>query len=268
MELDPKLLDQTIALCPTGAITGEPFTLDMGRCLFCGECQNMMPNNIRFSRNWKLWSETREGLIVKADTGVVEPTITKHYSTFRNAINLRQVCAGGDGANEMELNAAGNVNFDMRHYGIEFTASPMHSDGIVLTGPITQKMAPYVERTYNAVPEPKIIVLVGTDAISGGMFADSTEIDRTFLDTVQPTLYIAGHPVHPQSFIGGIRELTGQYLPPKRTLWKFTCRMSRIVWGWICKYCKSAMRWVIQKIKTLSQRKKSASTAAKKGTKK
>ena len=65
------------------------------------------------------------------------------------------------------MNAAGNVNFDMGRFGIEFVASPRHADGIVITGPITSNMARPLQITYDAVPNPKIIVLAGVDSLSG-----------------------------------------------------------------------------------------------------
>ena len=95
-----------------------------------------------------------------------------------------------------ELNAAGNVNFDMGRYGIEFVASPRHADGIVITGPISKNMAEPLQMTYDATPSPKIIILAGTDAISGGIFAESPAIDRRFIEKNHIDLYIPGNPVH------------------------------------------------------------------------
>ena len=92
---------------------------------------------------------------------------------FGKSLKLRQVSAGGDNSCEWELNAAGNVNFDMGRFGIEFVASPRHADGIVITGPITKNMAEPLQICYDAIPHPKIIILAGTDAISGGIFAGS-----------------------------------------------------------------------------------------------
>ncbi len=96
----------------------------------------------------------------------------------------------------------------MSRYGIDFVASPRHADGIVITGPITKNMAEAVQICYDAVPEPKIIVLVGTDAISGGLFADSPAIDRSFLDKYPVDLYIPGNPAHPLTIINGLLDLT------------------------------------------------------------
>jgi Ni,Fe-hydrogenase III small subunit len=86
-------------------------------------------------------------------------------------------------------------------------ASPRHADGIVITGPITENMAEPLERCYNAVPDPKIIILAGTDAISGGIFADSPALNREFLLKHKVDLYIPGNPVHPLTFINGVLDL-------------------------------------------------------------
>jgi Ni,Fe-hydrogenase III small subunit len=123
-------------------------------------------------------------------------------------LKLRQVSAAGDNSCELELNACGNVNFDMGRFGIEFVASPRHADGIVITGPISINMARPLELTYEAVPDPKIIVLAGTDAISGGIFEGSSALDRSFLDKHGIDLYVPGNPIHPLTFINGILELT------------------------------------------------------------
>lgn len=213
--LDTKALDECIKMCPTGALTAKPFTLDMGKCIFCGECARKLPHNIGFTQSTNIWSLTREGLIIKADSDRFDEEYYENEHLrkrlFSGAIKLRQVCAGGDGACEMEMGAAGNVNFDMRRFGIEFTASPRHSDAVVVTGPITKKMAEPLRVTYEAMAEPRLLILVGADAISGGLFAKSDAIDRSFFDTHTPNLYIAGHPAHPYALIGGIRDLVGQH---------------------------------------------------------
>ncbi len=211
--LDNIKLAECVKMCPTGAISAAPFTLDMGKCIFCGECERMMPDNIHFTQSWYLWSLTREGLVVKADDPELQIRKKEHdnlrFKKYRRAIKLRQVCAGGDGACETELGAAGNVNFDMRRFGIEFTASPRHSDAVVLTGAITKAMSEPLKVTFAALPEPKMLIAVGADAISGGLFVDSPAIDRSFLDEHKPNLYVAGHPSHPFAIIGGIRDLIG-----------------------------------------------------------
>jgi Ni,Fe-hydrogenase III small subunit len=97
----------------------------------------------------------------------------------------------------------------MGRFGIEFVASPRHADGIVITGPISVNMAEPLEITYGAVPSPRMIILAGTDAISGGIFVDSPAIDRSFLERNHVDLYVPGNPVHPLTFINGVMELLG-----------------------------------------------------------
>ena len=203
---------ELMEMCPTGAISGDPLGIDMGRCVFCGECQKRFPHRIRFTKDYKIASFTRDNLIIRegqnfpvvADPALVRQEIRKYYG---KSLKLRQVSAAGDNSCEWELNAAGNVNFDMGRFGIEFVASPRHADGIVITGPISKNMAGPLQICYDAVPHPKIIILAGTDAISGGIFTGSRALDRSFLEKYKVDLYVPGNPVHPLTFINGVLNL-------------------------------------------------------------
>jgi len=202
-----------LSICPTGALSIHPLKIDMGKCTFCGACKNVCERNaINFSNFYKLTSTAKESLIVDERTTPelfyktaieVRKEIT---SVFSKSLKLRQVSAGGCNGCEMELNAASNVNFDMGRFGIDFVASPRHADGIVITGPITKNMAYALEDCYNAVPDPKIVILCGTCAISGGIYQNSNEIERSFLEKHKIDLYIPGCPVHPLTFINGILD--------------------------------------------------------------
>jgi Ni,Fe-hydrogenase III small subunit len=145
---------------------------------------------------------------VKNDITLNQDMIRKEISKyFSGSLKLRQVSAGGDNSCELELNACGNVNFDMGRFGIEFVASPRHADGIVITGPITENMAEPLQICYDAIPHPKIIILAGTDAISGGIFTGSPALNRSFLNNYKIDLYVPGNPIHPLTFINGVLEL-------------------------------------------------------------
>ena len=204
---------ELVDLCPVEAISVQPVSIDLGKCTFCGECAKRFPNKIRFTTDYKISTNERERLIVKqGDENLIEvnPETVRNEirRIFGRSLKLRQVSAGGDNSCEMELNAANNVQFDMSRYGIEFVASPRHADGIVITGPITENMADALQICYDAVPEPKIIVLVGTDAISGGIHAGSSALNRSFPDKYPVDLYIPGNPAHPLTIINGLLDLT------------------------------------------------------------
>jgi Ni,Fe-hydrogenase III small subunit len=200
--------------CPVMAINGNSGSIDMGRCVFCKECSFLLPNKIRFTNDYRISSNVREALIIKPgsetplqlDENLIRKEIRR---LFKSALKLRQVSAGGDNSCEMELAATGNVNFDFGRFGIEFVASPRHADGIVITGPISENMAEALEITYKAIPSPKIIILAGTDAISGGIFEGSPAIDRRFIEKNHIDLYVPGNPIHPLTYINGVMDLLG-----------------------------------------------------------
>ena len=81
----------------------------------------------------------------------------------------------------------------------------------MITGPITENMAVPLELAYNAVASPKLLILAGTDAVSGGVFAGTPALDRSFLGRFTPDLYVPGNPVHPLTFIHGIMSLLGRF---------------------------------------------------------
>ena len=201
-------------VCPTNAISTDPVRIDLGKCTFCAECYRLYPGKIHFTTDYKLATNERGRLIIaegltsqiSLDTDLVRKDIRR---IFGSSLKLRQVSAGGDNSTELELNASGNVNFDIGRYGIEFVASPRHADGIVITGPISKNMAEPLQITYDATPSPKIIILAGTDAISGGIFEGSPAIDRRFIEQNHIDLYVPGNPVHPLTFINGVMDLLG-----------------------------------------------------------
>jgi Ni,Fe-hydrogenase III small subunit len=170
------------------------------------------PEKISFTKEYKISTNERSRLIVREGENhpiLIDPDQVRNEirRIFGSSLKLRQVSAGGDNSCEIELNATNNVNFDVSRYGIDFVASPRHADGLVITGPITANMAEPLERCYNAVPNPKIIIIAGTDAISGGIFADSPALNREFLSKHAVDLYVPGNPVHPLTFINGVLSL-------------------------------------------------------------
>ena len=199
-------------ICPTNAIQKNPFSIDLGKCTFCGACAFYAPQKIKFTNDHNMATNVRENLIITEGENnnilLNEELIRKEIrSLFGRSLKLRQVCAGGDNSTELELNATENVNFDMGRFGINFVASPRHADGIVISGPISENMAEATQICFDAVPHPKIIILAGTDAISGGIFEGSPALKREFLQKYSIDLYVPGNPPHPLTFINGILKL-------------------------------------------------------------
>lgn len=203
---------QISSICPVGAIGISPLSIDLGKCVFCGECAVAFPQKITFTSDHIISANSREELIVQegndktisVDRKSIRPEIR---SICGRSLKLRQISAAGDNSAEFELNACGNVNFDMGRFGIEFVASPRHADGILITGPISENMSRAIDICYNAISNPQIIILAGTDAISGGIFAGSNSLNRNFIETHKIDLYIPGNPPHPLTIINGILDL-------------------------------------------------------------
>ncbi len=205
-----------VKICPARAIEISPLSVDLGRCILCGDCEAICPAKaIHFSSAHKLAADTREKLVISGEESYekfYEKAVElsrKYKKLFGNSLKLRQVSAGGCNGCEMELGACGNVNFDMGRFGIEFTASPRHADGIVITGPLTENMAYALEETYTSIPDPKIIILTGACAIDKGVFHESESLKRDFTEKFKPDLYIPGCPPHPLTFICGVMDFLG-----------------------------------------------------------
>ena len=203
--------------CPSGAIETSPVKIDLGRCTFCGECQRICPDNgIDFSVLHKVSSSSRDKLLVSAGTDYTEfhrTAITARdtiHRLFGRSLKLRSVSAGGCNACEMELGACSNVNFDMGRFGIEIVASPKHADGIVITGPLTENMSRALYDSYLCTTPDRIVIAMGTCAISGGIFDGSSQLNRDFFKSIKPDLFIPGCPVHPLTFINGVLDLLGR----------------------------------------------------------
>lgn len=204
-------------VCPVGAISTKPLSLDLGKCIFCGDCARLCPEkSIIFSNFFKLSSTSREYLVVDGKkneeeylAGAIEAR-KEIKKIFGSSLKLRQVSAGGCNGCEWELSACGNANFDMGRFGIDIVASPRHADGILITGPISANMAPALQDAYMCTPDPKIVILAGSCAISGGVFHDSPALNREFLDRHKIDLYIPGCPVHPLTVVNGIKQFMGR----------------------------------------------------------
>jgi Ni,Fe-hydrogenase III small subunit/ferredoxin len=200
--------------CPTGALhhSGKRITVDLGKCLFCQDCVENCPQGaIRYTQKYQMAARKRGELILRnPHLPQVVALEEKRRRLFRKSLKLRQVSAGGCNGCELDINVLSTVVFDLGRYGIQFVASPRHADGLLITGPVTENMRLALQKTYEAVAEPKLVIAVGACAISGGPYIDHAEAHNGAESIVPVDLYIPGCPPHPLTILDGLLQLLGR----------------------------------------------------------
>jgi Ni,Fe-hydrogenase III small subunit/NAD-dependent dihydropyrimidine dehydrogenase PreA subunit len=202
-----------VEACPTGAISGAPpLALDLGRCLFCDECVSACPTGaIRFTGEYRMAVRDRGDLVLRGDPlRLARALDARARGIFGRSLRLRHVSAGGSAGCELEVNALNNVVFDLGRFGIQFVASPRHADGLLVTGPVPANMRLALEKTYEAVPSPKLVIAAGAAAISGGPFVGRPEVLGGVGEVLPVDLYVPGHPPHPLTILDGLLRLLGR----------------------------------------------------------
>jgi Ni,Fe-hydrogenase III small subunit/formate hydrogenlyase subunit 6/NADH:ubiquinone oxidoreductase subunit I len=199
--------------CPVDAVTpGPELRIDLGRCLLCGECADTCPAGaIRFTPEFRLATGTRGDLVIgTGEMRLVAALDGEMRRLFGRSLRLRQVSAGGCNACEADVNVLSTVVFDLGRFGVQFVASPRHADGILVTGPVTANMRLALEKTYAAVPDPRLVIAVGACAISGGPFAGHPEACDGVTALLPVDLHVPGCPPHPLTILDGLLRLLGR----------------------------------------------------------
>jgi Ni,Fe-hydrogenase III small subunit/formate hydrogenlyase subunit 6/NADH:ubiquinone oxidoreductase subunit I len=233
--------DECARACPTGAIQSTTagadrkiVTLSYAACIQCRACVTECPEQaVSVSHAVEVAAYTREQLARSASFDIdrargrgtfvqveARQGLTLHESAERlrdrirgrlgRSLHVRQVDAGSCNACEMEIAATTNPLFDLERFGVHLVASPRHADLLLVTGPVTRNMEIALQRTYDATPEPRIVVAVGACGCSGGIFGEGTYAAVGGVDRVLPVdVYIPGCPPRPQAILNGLLVAMG-----------------------------------------------------------
>lgn len=132
------------------------------------------------------------------------------HGRLGRSLHVRQVDAGSCNGCELEIAATTNPIYDLERFGIHLVASPRHADVLLVTGPVTRNMEVALRSTYEAAPEPRIVVAVGACGCSGGIFGEGTYAAVGGVDRVLPVdVYIPGCPPRPQAILNGLLVAMG-----------------------------------------------------------
>jgi len=127
-------------------------------------------------------------------------------SILGQALSIRQVDAGSCNGCELEINALGNPYYNIEGLGIRFVASPRHADLLLVTGPVSRNMEMALKRTYDATPEPKLVVAVGDCACDGGIFGQSYATCGQVANVIPVDITVPGCPPEPVDILRGILQ--------------------------------------------------------------
>ncbi|PIV32475.1 MAG: formate hydrogenlyase [Lysobacterales bacterium CG02_land_8_20_14_3_00_62_12] len=160
---------------------------------------------------WKILKQiVRTGLVTEPAPNA-EPRLLEHalhadiHRLFGRALCIRQVDAGSCNGCELEIHALSNAYYNLEGLGIKFVASPRHADALLVTGPVSKHMADALRRTYEATPEPKLVIAVGDCAACGGVFGEDSYAGLGRIANVIPVdVTVPGCPPTPTALLQGI----------------------------------------------------------------
>ena len=125
-------------------------------------------------------------------------------NAFGGALAIRQVDAGSCNGCELEIHAVSNAYYNLEGLGIRFVASPRHADLLLVTGPVSRHMEIALKRTYDATPEPKLVVAIGDCACDGGIFGESYATCGKISNVIPVDVVVKGCPPTPTAILQGI----------------------------------------------------------------
>jgi Ni,Fe-hydrogenase III small subunit/ferredoxin len=215
--LDDPSAQRAVADCPTRAISLDEsgLRLDRAQCIACGRCAEIAPQHFAVETSPEISVLRRDLLVVpsnegsKTDLHSLRSELALKVRALRRSIHVRHVDCGSDGSEEWEIAALNNPIYDVQRLGIFFTASPRHADLLMVTGSGALGMAEPVVTTFEAMPEPKIVIGVGTDALGGGLVEGGYATRSGAGDILPLDVLVPGSPPSPFSILHGILLAVG-----------------------------------------------------------
>ena len=197
------------ASCPTGAITvtadasgSDRLAVDYGRCIACQLCVEACPTEAATtSFDWAFGVRERADLMLGGQATPAPARAEVSRTGFRRSLHVRHVDAGSCNGCESELQALNNPFYNLHRLGIFFTASPRFADLLLVTGPVTYAMREPLRRAYEAMPEPRWVMAVGTCAVSGALTGGGYTGGNGLDDVLPVDLYLPGSPPNPAAII-------------------------------------------------------------------
>ena len=136
---------------------------------------------------------------------LVEQRLQKEIlQAFGGALAIRMVDAGSCNGCELEIHAVNSAYYNIEGLGIKFVASPRHADLLLVTGPVSRHMEIALKRTYDATPEPKLVVAIGDCACDGGIFGESYASCGKVSNVIPVDVVVSGCPPTPTAILQGI----------------------------------------------------------------
>jgi Ni,Fe-hydrogenase III small subunit len=148
--------------------------------------------------------------IVSEDLGSPSPVTLSAARALGGSLQLRHVDAGSCNGCELEIASAFGPVYDVERFGVRLVASPRHADALLVTGPVTKNMVGPLTKTFDAMPEPKIVIALGDCARDCGVFRGGYGVEGSVVDVLPVDIEIPGCPPSPEVIVRALRGLTGQ----------------------------------------------------------